>query len=321
MNAQRLLAAVALAFSLILASAVPARAVPPSFPRPTPTASQLCKLFFPNEPATDQTKLTKELADAIGMRSLPNVQAALVKGADPNARDSYGITMLFHATGQGRAPIVQLLICAGADVNARHGTTGETALHHASAFGMLAIVGALLAAGADPDIGDNEGFTPLHRAAHFHRTEVVRRLIAVGADVNTRSSPQWNAGESVLGAALKGQDGDPADIVQLLINAGAKIDRPDGLGMTPMHWAAHRGHAESIKLLAAKGAEVNVYSQWNGTPLMEAAAFGSLASVEALLDAGANAAAVNDYGQTALSLAEQNNHTAVAERIRQWFNV
>lgn len=307
--------------SVLLATAAPAGAAPLNALRRLPDRNQLCRLFFPDKPAADQSKLTGELFTAIMDRNLAGVQKALANGADPSAYTEHGLSMLHHTVGQGRADIAQLLICAGADVNARHKTMGHTPLRDAAAFGMLPLMNVLLAAGADPNAPDQYGFTPLHMAAELRQKEAVRRLILAGANVHAESSEAMGRRESILGAAMKHTESDPADIVQLLIAAGADVNRPDAIGMTPLHRAALHGHAESIKLLIAHGAQVNVLSESLNTPLMEAAAFGHLAAVEALLEAGADASYTNTYGQTALSRAEQNGHTAIAERIRKWFNV
>ena len=73
----------------------------------------------------------------------------LSKGADVNAKDPQGRTMLMLAAASDEIPteVVKTLVARGADVNART-PTGETALGHAKLRGNTPIVDVLIKAGA-----------------------------------------------------------------------------------------------------------------------------------------------------------------------------
>lgn len=74
-----------------------------------------------------------------------------------------------------RADIVTQFIARGADVNATD-IEGDTVLHHAVSSGVTEVVALLLAAGADPGALDRVGLTPLTRAQGLGYTEIAELL-------------------------------------------------------------------------------------------------------------------------------------------------
>ena len=75
-----------------------------------------------------QAKLNHFLLHEVITGNIRMVRYAIKEGADVNAKNNHGVTVLMVASGLGRSDIVQLLLKAGANVNA---TTdkGITALH------------------------------------------------------------------------------------------------------------------------------------------------------------------------------------------------
>jgi ankyrin repeat protein len=57
------------------------------------------------------------------------------------------------------------------------------------------------------------------------------------------------------------------DIMKLLIEHGAKVDKADLHGRTPLSWAAEYCHFEAVKLLVEQGANVNAEDGQLTTPL------------------------------------------------------
>lgn len=100
-------------------------------------------------------------------------------------------------------------------------------------------------------------------------------------------------GRTALAMAVRGAD-EP--MVEVLLEAGARVDLQDPSGFTPMHDAAKAGHAALIKRLVAHGGRLDARAGGNGLrPLDTAAAAGSIPVLEALLEAGAR---VNPPGDT-----------------------
>ncbi len=112
--------------------------------------------------------------------------------------------------------------------------------------------------------------------------ETVKRLLAAGADVNARDEDGWPAlTRACYSPELKHGF---ADIVRLLIEAGADIEAPIGYGVRPLMLAAGYGEAEIVATL---------------------------------LNAGADVLAQNEGGYTALAMAKQRFHIDVINMLHE----
>jgi len=110
----------------------------------------------------------------------------------------------------------------------------------------------------------------------------VRKLVEQGADIHgldTRPDVAGANGRRPLNwAALK----NDTKMIELLLELGADINRPNLSGFTPLHHAAEAGSVESIKLLLAKGADPKIKNKRGMTPAQVAAALGKSHAAEAL---------------------------------------
>jgi hypothetical protein len=107
-----------------------------------------------------------------------------------------------------------------------------------------------------------------------------------------------------------------ADIVELLLTFGVKIDEQDLLrngGNTALLFASQNGSLPAVRILLQAGANVNIAAVGSGaTPLMWAARNGNLDMVKLMVEHGANIHACQIYDTwNARSFAAQNGHTAV----------
>ncbi|KAK5652462.1 hypothetical protein OQA88_10506 [Cercophora sp. LCS_1] len=100
-------------------------------------------------------------------------------------------------------------------------------------------------------------------------------------------------------AALRGY----ADIVELLLARGAKIELKGKHGMTALSHAADAGQTETATLLLCHGADINTTCNWKRTPLSYAASKLSSDMVRLLLSRKANLEAKDIDGRSALSYA------------------
>ncbi|MCY3823422.1 MAG: ankyrin repeat domain-containing protein [Nitrospinae bacterium] len=95
----------------------------------------------------------------------------LRNGADPNARNTDGVTPLHEAALSATLGVVSALVQAGACPNAED-KNGWTPLYVAARFSTtIRVVTSLLQAGADPRAQDKNDWTPLHRAARDENDE------------------------------------------------------------------------------------------------------------------------------------------------------
>jgi len=91
--------------------------------------------------------------------------------------------------------------------------------------------------------------------------------------------------------------------LQRMIDQSADVNGRDGLGVSPLEWAALHGNAEAIALLVDNGANVNARNPQGSTALHAAACFGRTECVRTLIQLGADPGAANDRGDTPLQAA------------------
>ena len=165
------------------------------------------------------------------------VAALLGAGADPNRKNSGGLTPL-HWPPSEATPRSSPHCSTPAPTRTCRTTTGHTPLHSALDGGHPAVITALLSAGADPNGKDRGGNTPLHWAASEATPAVITALLDAGADPNGKNS----GGSTPLHWAAGG-------------------------GSTPLHWAAGGGHPAAITALLDAGADPNGKNSGGNTSL------------------------------------------------------
>jgi ankyrin repeat protein len=168
-----------------------------------------------------------------------------------------------HDIDRGAAlDLIKTLIERGAEVNARTKEyspirrwvaplndiswvdfTGQTPFLRAALSGDITVMRLLLEKGADPNIPTFAGTTALMAAAGVNWAEnqtyteskealmeALKLCFEKGADVNAKNSMGITA---VIGAANRGSD----DMLEFLVQKGAKLDVKDNEGRTPLVWA------------------------------------------------------------------------------------
>ena len=204
---------------------------------------------------------------------------------------------------------LQVLIDAGADIEAKN-NFGRSALQCASVHGDLVIVKMLVKAGAGVCVRDNVGDTCLILAAYKGHTETVRYLATLPeVDMNQRG----RRGQTALHRVALTVH---ADVVGLLIDAGADIEVKDGVGRSPLLVSSCSGNLDVVKVLVKAGADVCVADNEGDTCLILAAWFGQIETVRYLV--GLPEVDMNQRslrGRTALHMAVLKVHADVAEVI------
>jgi len=220
---------------------------------------------------------------------------------------------LFSAADGNCVDLATLLLDQGASVDARD-RIGARPLSHAARSGHIEMLDLLLARGAPIDARDLNGATALYQAADRGQTAVVQRLIERGADVHLTG----RSGVSpVAAAAYAGRD----SIVKILLAHGADARAADDTGKPPVIYAAASGRLDIVKqLMAAGNIELNArYANdlsllmWASGPDEKIPEEQAIEVVSYLLDSGAHIDDRDDRGRTALMIAAEGGHAAIAD--------
>jgi ankyrin repeat protein len=225
----------------------------------------------PKQPMVDRL-----LLDAIDKGNVDGVKAALAAGADPNARATYGRTMLIDAIVNVNVPedicllIIDELIKAGADIALPDAGDKYPPIYYAIFYGRAEVLRKLLRCGA--------GIGHLYTAVSMGRTECVRELLMRGAslypwpnyaedeniqrlervlDVNPLLLPAIRSGVNLLeGASAAYIQVNDSDIHETFVYAAGhgrfevvtqllKYDIPDSIIIKALECAAYGSHVES----------------------------------------------------------------------------
>ena len=184
----------------------------------------------------------------------------LRKGADPNIQDSTGMTALYAAVDM-RSP-------AGMMTRPNPKFPNQEEL---DATGMVKV---LLERGANPNIalkkpiigrhnnlvGDTslgEGATPLARAAKTNDLRIMQLLLDGGADPTITLKDRTTT--AMIASSL--------DSIKLLVEHGVDVNAFNTNGQTILHNAAGRGANPIIQYVAGKGAKLDKKDKQGRTPL------------------------------------------------------
>ncbi|XP_009368343.1 probable protein S-acyltransferase 23 isoform X1 [Pyrus x bretschneideri] len=183
-------------------------------------------------------------------------------GASLSKPDVHGYYALHWAALNNFPDIAHYIIQHGCDVNATDNVQ-RTALHWAAVQGAIAAADVLLQNGARVEAADVHGYRAVHVAAQYGQTSFLNHIVAIyHADFDAPD----NEGRSPLHWAA---DKDFADTVRLLLFRDACQGRQDKEGCTPLHWAALNGNVEVCTVLVYAGSkkELTVKDNAGFTPV------------------------------------------------------
>jgi ankyrin repeat protein len=169
------------------------------------------------------------------------VQILLGKGANPSAKEKFGLTPLLVASIWNDMESIPALLEKGAKVNEKD-KASKTPLLWAAENGRLESVRLLLEKKADIQINDVDGMTALMRAAFNGHTQVVQLLLQEGSNLNKRCKK----GRTALIVAA--ENGHP-ETVKVLVEKGADIKAKDNSGRTALACAQKKKYDKVVELL------------------------------------------------------------------------
>ncbi len=168
---------------------------------------------------------TLALAEALMARDEARITALVAAGADLNAQDKDGLTLLQWQVRRGDLRRTRQLLLLGADPNLQ-GLHGNTALHLAAAERGDAMLKLLLDNGGDPDVRAKRlGESPIFIALDARAQKNIDLLIARGADIEL---PNSEGSRPLASAAAI----NSFDTVVMLLKRGADPEATDRLGLT-----------------------------------------------------------------------------------------
>ncbi|KAK0748858.1 ankyrin repeat-containing domain protein [Apiosordaria backusii] len=209
------------------------------------------------------------------------VQTLYRHGASIDIRDKYDHTPVYWAIRHDRHDILSFFLADEKNTSHKY-HNGRTFLFVAAGFGSVEDVQLFLKAGLDPNTRDNEGLTPLMFAVQQSRKDNVTALLEAGADPLLEDNEHRNALFYVFGTTdyalaemlLAKVDGSCIDgkapgarplieaakigdvkMIRLLLYRKADPQLPDEDDMTPLYWAAKKGHVDAVCLLIDAGAD------------------------------------------------------------------
>ncbi|XP_076873728.1 ankyrin repeat and SOCS box protein 2-like isoform X2 [Brachyhypopomus gauderio] len=204
--------------------------------------------------------------------------------------NQYGWIPLHEAAYYGQEQCVRALLRVQPGMINKRTLKDETALLLAVSREMVSCVECLLENGANPDIVNKDKETPLYKACEKENLEIVAMLLNHRAAVNKNCIQGWTA----LHEAVCRNN---VEICEMLVKAGAKVSIPNIYGITPIFVAAQSGRIDALRFLLKNGADINSQAADGATALYEACKNGHAHIVEFLLSQNADA---NKQGKTGL---------------------
>lgn len=222
-------------------------------------------------------------------------------GADVNARNKDGDSVLFLAVNKNKRDVGDLLLSRNADIFASN-TDNNSPLRLALTRGGE--VQEWLITSQTLNASDGSGNTPLHYACEWKLDDALLALIQKGADVNAVNAN----GESALFSAVKA---DSPSTINILVENGIVTDTRsnltrDHLGNTPLHYAVKWDSLQAAQSILSLGFDVNAQNLSGKTALSDCCRSNKRDMAILLITNGANVNAADVTGRTVLIDAIQS---------------
>ncbi|KAK6519989.1 hypothetical protein TWF506_000282 [Arthrobotrys conoides] len=227
------------------------------------------------------------------------MELLLEHGADPNATDVSGATLLHYAAGRQNDTVTRILLNHRADLSSKD-KWYSTPLHIAAREGNYSNVALLIAHEADISATDKSGCTPLHLAAIRGHNELFGLLsgkVSVPEAHRGYADKQWKAFE----LAVKNEDEDQ-EIMKRLLARTKHIEKEDGERL--LEQAVDKKWWSLVESLLKRGIYPKDEKNNTRVALKSACEKGWVDIIQCILEEDANFN--GEYGDEALKLATDN---------------
>lgn len=179
-------------------------------------------------------------------------------------------------------------------------------IHTAVESGDLTQIQSLI----DSDTGclelkNEHGLNPLNLASYLGKAEIVKLLLDAGADIN---AGDFENSQPLHNAAVSGN----VDTLRVLLEHKGNIDARDDYQMTPLHFALNFRKPEAARFLVEQGADVNARNHHGGTPLIYASFSNDIELIGLLIKKGADPDQIGMNDGSALHIAAAQGQLEIA---------
>ncbi|HEY0961022.1 MAG TPA: ankyrin repeat domain-containing protein [Pseudomonadales bacterium] len=186
---------------------------------------------------------------AAEVANIEMLKLLLDAGANADSPNPEGQTALMLVARTGNVDAAELLVARGATVDAREGWGQQTALMWAAARRHPAMMDFLVSKGADVDAQSIARDYPRH---------VTKEGRAKNLDAGGLTPLMYAIRENCLAC------------VQVLIEGGADLNKPDPEGVSPLTLAIINAHWDAAKALIDANADVQQWDNFGQAPLLAA---------------------------------------------------
>lgn len=255
-----------------------------------------------------QPNLQHQFFEAIEQNNLPALVAALEQGADPNALDQRGRSILNRLIVMNDRSRAELLLKFGAKIN-QLDAAGRAVIHRVTDVNTALW---LIQHGADLCLEDHKGMTPLRFAMHRRDYALIEVYLKYSRE-RVLGYRDAHGRTPILDAVYVGD----FTLIEKLLLYGANPNAADNSGLTPLHVAVEKNMLSVVRLLVQFQAAVNSPDQFGATPIRKAFAAWNVDLITTLIAAGAEINHRDLTGVTIMESAVYHRDTAIIQFLVQ----
>jgi len=238
-----------------------------------------------------------ELIEAASRNDFEEVGELLTKDSvSPNLQNDDGLSALHQAVIEDCQDVVETLINHGADLDIKDADLW-TPLHAAVACGNYDLVRFLVEQGASLVEINTDGNMPIDLVEDMEEIEIFLD------DAMAKKGYDEEGLEDIRNETAKLMMKD----LQNVENENYDLNIQGSHGETPMHIAAANGYDEVVEYLLDHGAKISMVDHDAWQPIHAAACWGHDKIIEILVNHGADLEAVTNDGETPLDLTEDED--------------